>query len=336
MITINGDDHSIGDLFMDGESTVEGDNIIAGKGGVLETVSTLAAQIKGLIAVNTQENPDDDGRADRFQRDQFRRSGRPSTRPSTTSSGTATAFCDTDDEADTAYDHIEALPGTMLPDSSAAAVEDMVETLDAIVAALSERGRIRGRGSRGRNLRGRVPPAGPTPPSVARPPPAAFNAIAFDRDRVHGADGEHALRRLLEEESTDTADVKLASDSMGAYAYSPMTAAKFADLPQAGAAEYNGRTMAMSMDGKTVYNGDISLQVRFRGKRVSGLVENLLDGDGNLFEYGFGKVAAIILAEATIDSDGHFTEGCGEGRPDRLHGGAGQPAGHSARGPHRA
>ena len=71
---------------------------------------------------------------------------------------------------------------------------------------------------------------------------------------------------------------------MGAYAYSPMNAAKFADLPQAGAAEYNGRTMAMSMDGKTIYNGDISLQVRFRGKRVSGLVENLVDGDGNLFD----------------------------------------------------
>ena len=43
------------------------------------------------------------------------------------------------------------------------------------------------------------------------------------------------------------------------------------------------------MDGKKVYNGDISLQVRFRGKRVSGLVENLMDGDGNVFQYGFGK-----------------------------------------------
>ena len=71
IITINGDKHPIGDLFQDGESTVDGANIIAGKDGVLATVSTLAAQIKGLIAVNTQENPDGEGTQTDFS-DSFR------------------------------------------------------------------------------------------------------------------------------------------------------------------------------------------------------------------------------------------------------------------------
>ena len=140
----------------------------------------------------------------------------------------------------------------------------------------------------------------------------AFNAIDSTAT-AYMARTENTRFGVYSKQTTDTADVALGSDSMGAYAYSSMNAAQYADLPQSGGASYEGPTMAISVDGKTIYNGDISLEVRFRAKRVSGLVENLLDGDGNLFEYSFGKVAAIILAEATIMTDGSFMQD-----PDRT------------------
>ena len=263
MITINGDAHPIGDLFMDGESTVEGDNIIAGKDGVLATVSTLAAQIKGLRAVNAQENPkNDDLTAQTDFSDQFRLKWKA------LDTALDTVFGDLDgaDDADTDYDHIDALADGRL---SLAGLEEMVETLDKIVAALSSEDGFLAAAADDGIFEGSTA-GGANAATVAKNATATFNAIASTAT-AYMARTANTRFGVYSKESTDTADVKLASDSMGAYAYSPMKAAKFADLPQAGAAEYNGRTMAMSMDGKTVYNGDISLQVRFRGKRVSGL-----------------------------------------------------------------
>ena len=280
-------------------STVEGENLIAGKGGVLETVSTLAAQIKGLRAVNAQENPKNDDLTEQTDfSDQFRLKWKA------IDTALDDVFGDLDgaDDADTDYDHIDALATTGR--LGLAALAEMIETLDKIVAALSSEDGFLAAAADDGIFEGSTA-GGAKAATVAKNATATFNAIASTAT-VHMARTANTRFGVYSKESTDTADVKLASDSMGAYAYSPMKAAKFADLPQAGAAEYNGRTMAMSMDGKTVYNGDISLQVRFRGKRVSGLVENLLDGDGDAFTYGFGTVAAIILAEATIGNDGDF------------------------------
>ena len=155
----------------------------------------------------------------------------------------------------------------------------MVETLDAIVMALSSEDGFLAAAADDGVFEGSTA-GGNNAATVAKNATATFNRIASTAT-VYMARTANTRFGVYSKETSDTADVKLASDSMGAYAYSPMKAAKFADLPQAGAAEYNGRTMAMSMDGKTVYNGDISLQVRFRGKRVSGLVENLVNGDGD-------------------------------------------------------
>ena len=92
----------------------------------------------------------------------------------------------------------------------------------------------------------------------------------------------------------------------GVFAYSPMKAARYADLPTGAGAFYYGRTMAIDSHGKTIYHGDIGLQIRFRAKRVSGLIQNLTDADGQRLEYSFGRVASIILPAATIRNDGSF------------------------------
>ena len=90
------------------------------------------------------------------------------------------------------------------------------------------------------------------------------------------------------------------------FAYSPMKATRYTDLPTFGGASYSGRTMAVDGTGKTIYNGDISLQVRFRAKSLSGLIRNLKDADGHRFEFGSGTVADIIIPEVTIRNDGSF------------------------------
>ena len=272
--------------------------------GVLSEVSTLAAQIKGLLAVNAQEDDEDVTKQTNFG-NQFRDKWKLIDTALDLVFGDLKA--DGQDET-VEYDHIDPLPGDNAQNDrlTAGQVEDMVEALDAIVMALSSEDGFLAAAAEDGVFEGSTA-GGDKAATVAKNAAATFNAIK-SAATVYMARSENTRFGVYSKESTEVADEELASDSMGAYAYSPMSPAKYVDLPQAGAAVYNGRTMAISMDGKTVYNGDISLQVRFRGKRVSGLVENLLDGDGDLFVYGFGKVAAIILAEADIDSDGSFTK----------------------------
>ncbi|MCY4562932.1 MAG: hypothetical protein OXE40_00455 [Gammaproteobacteria bacterium] len=295
-IKIDGIDHNVGDLMQDGSSTVEGDNIVA---GVLKDVSTLVAQIKGLIAVNKQE-ADNDQTPTSFV-DSFNEKWHAIDVLLDTVFGendTRTVPGPDDDPPVTELFNIDARPVT---------VDEMVEMLDEIVAALSDEDAFVAAVEDGVFESGRV--AGNNANARSGNSIKAFNAVDSTAT-AYIAMTENTRFGISKKQTRTEADSALTGAAAGitTFAYSPMAAAKFADLPQVGAAEYNGRTMAISMDGKTIYNGDISLQVRFRGKRVSGLVENLMDGDGNLFEYGFGKVAAIILGEATISSDGDFTK----------------------------
>ena len=93
-----------------------------------KTVSTLAAQIKGLIAVQEQEGDTPTNFGDEF---------RAKWKAIDTALDTVFGDADADDANDTVYDHIEALPGNAGDALSATAREDMVETLDKIVAALT-------------------------------------------------------------------------------------------------------------------------------------------------------------------------------------------------------
>ena len=210
---------------------------------------------------------------------------------------------DRTDAADVAeLDHITALPGTGTADLTAAQRTEMDKNLELIVEALGDADKfaaaVAARGVFDGSISGTA---------AARAKAAATTFTNVDSTATAYLAMTANTRFGISKKQTRT----VAKDDFGAaavkpFAYSPMKKANFAALPQAGAAEYNGRTMAISMDGKTIYNGDISLQVRFRGKRVSGLVENLRDGTGNRYTYGFGTVQAIRLAEATIGTTGSF------------------------------
>ncbi len=289
MLTVNGDSHPIETLFSAGTSTVEGDNLVA---GVKDEVVKLAAQIKGLIAVN--ETEPEDGRTD-FS-DQFRAKWKA------IDTQLDAIFGDQDSAADddTVYDHLDELATGTLSD---ALVEKMVETLDMIVAALSSKAGFEA--------------------AVVEDGDGVFEGFGIDEadDAAKAFDARASSASVYLGRTANTrfglytktvrtvASVDLAAPDTGAsgvFAYSPMGPAKLADLPSSGGAFYAGDTMALDGTGEKIYNGDIALQVRFRSKRVSGLVSNLKDADGNGFAYGFGTVDTIILEQAVLGEDGDF------------------------------
>ena len=294
MITIDGVKHSTADLFNTGMSTVEGDNIIA---GVLEEVRSLAAQVKGLIAVNEQEGDNPTNFGDRF---------RAKWKAIDTALDMVFGDDSTDDTANPeseTYDHIDRLPGAAGTALGEAAVEEMVKMLDAIVAALADADALATAISddtvfKSERILGNAA-------QVAAETANAFNANDSTAT-AYLARTENTRFGVFTKQERTAADANFGDPTFGVFAYSPMKAARYVDLPNTGTALYAGRTLAVDGAGKTIYDADISLQVRFRGKRVSGLVWNLMDGDGNAFEYGFGKVAVISLAEATILNDGTF------------------------------
>ncbi|MCY4562850.1 MAG: hypothetical protein OXE40_00030, partial [Gammaproteobacteria bacterium] len=275
MITVDGVNHSTDDLFNTGMSTVEGDTIVA---GVLEEVSLLVAQIKGLIAVNEVEGDTKTNFTQDFD-----------AKWAAIDTALNRIFGDTDDD-DTTLDHIDNRPRN---------VEDMVVTLDAIVAALSDADAFTAAMGDDGVFKGLIADK----PSTRIP--KAFKAIGSTATAYLSRTANTRFGIFTKQERA-AADSAFDDPTFGGFAYSPMKAARYADLPTVGGAFYAGRTMAVDGTGKTIYNGNISLQVRFRARRLSGLIENLTDAEGQSFKYSFGTVAAIILPEATIMSDGSF------------------------------
>ena len=275
MITIDGINHSTDQLFNTGMSTVEGDTVVA---GVLEEVGSLVAQIKGLIAVNELEGEDRTDFTQAFN-DKWKAIDTALNR----------VFGHADDE-DATLDHLDVRPRR---------VEAMVAMLDAIVAALSDADAFAAAISDGGVFEGLIADK----PSTRIPD--AFNAIALSAT-AYLARTENTRFGIFTRQERSVADSTFDDATFGVFAYSPMKATRHADLPSIGSAFYLGRTMAVDRTGKTIYNGDISLQVRFRAKRLSGVVENLRDAEGRSFLYGSGTVAAIILPEATIMNGGSF------------------------------
>ena len=275
MITIDGVNHSTDELFNTGMSTVEGDTVVA---GVLEEVSSLVSQIKGLIAVNEVEG---ENRTDFTQafNDKW----------AAIDTVLSRVFGDADDD-DATLDYLEIRPR---------GVEKMVATLDAIVAALSNVDAFAAAIGDGGMFQGLI---AETPSTRTL---NAFNAIAWTKT-AHLARTENTRFGIFTRQGRAVADSAFDDPTVGGFAYSPMKAVRHADLPSVDSAFYSGRTIAVDSTGKTIYNGDISLQVRFRARRLSGLIENLRDADGRRFVYGSGTVASIILPEATIMNDGSF------------------------------
>ena len=117
----------------------------------------------------------------------------------------------------------------------------------------------------------------------------------------------------------------------GAFAYSPHKPSKIGDLPSSGEAFYTGETIAQEQTEFTIYKGMIDLRVRFRSKSVSGLIRNLMDGDGKMYTRGGEDVDSIILPNGAMTNTASWIVGDGEenatvifipragaGRPDTV------------------
>ena len=94
---------------------------------------------------------------------------------------------------------------------------------------------------------------------------------------------------------------------LGAFAYATIDdTVRTNPIQTSGNAYYEGATRAGGGDA-TLYSGDFEMQVRFRSKKVSGLVSNLRDSDGATWQFKYGDVDSIILPEATLGTQANWT-----------------------------
>ena len=101
---------------------------------------------------------------------------------------------------------------------------------------------------------------------------------------------------------------------LGAFAYSPLEATRRVELPNRGGAEYLGGTVAVAPDGSfETYTGIIELLVHLSSSRVSGLIRDLRNEEGDLWRYAFGEVEYITLPSASLASDASFSVIAGTG-----------------------
>lgn len=101
---------------------------------------------------------------------------------------------------------------------------------------------------------------------------------------------------------------------LGAFAYSPLEATRRAELPNRGGAEYLGGTVAVAADGSfETYTGIIELLVHLSSSRVSGLIRDLRNEEGDPWRYAFGEVEYLTLPNASLSSDASFSVISGTG-----------------------
>ena len=98
-----------------------------------------------------------------------------------------------------------------------------------------------------------------------------------------------------------TANVDLGTAAVGAFAYATIEETlRLGHVQSTGTATYMGGTRAVDTDSK-LYEGDISIEVRFANKSVSGLITNLTNmADGSSWRFRYGDVESIILPTAAF------------------------------------
>ena len=139
----------------------------------------------------------------------------------------------------------------------------------------------------------------------------AFNANKSEATATLGFTGSTRYGALTKQDRTN-ARAKLADDARVAFAYSTMAeTARTAHVQTSGVATYSGGTRAVL--GDKLYSGDISIQVRFRSNKVSGLVTNLTNIDtGDAWVHLYGAVESIVLPEANLLTTGKWSAGKGD------------------------
>ena len=304
-LIVDGKEHVIGDLFSDGMSEILGAIIVEKRRAEIEE---LVAQIKGLIAVN--EAADDDDTVD------F----------STQFDGKWKDIDDqlayifgADDEADT-LDHLGERPSDE---------EDMVSDLDEVIVALSSLDAFEEAlgddgifSSEGDAIDGMDLTA--TDVFEAREQGWTVHLRMSENTRfgVYSKVAREGNRATSKLEPPDDDDDQTTADELmrwGAFAYSPLKASKRASLPSAGEAYYAGMTVAQDhSDDFNTYMGVIEIQVRFRSRRVSGLISQLIDADGEPLMIGFGTVDSIILPNGDLESGADWDTGALDGADDPV------------------
>ena len=287
MIDIDGVDYSIGTLFTAGRETAEGPNVVA---AVREEVAKLASQVRALGRVKQQDPTANYG-------DNFRQRWKDIDEQLNKIFGDASP--DAEDHLTAAhYDHLDPLPGaggTALTSSQANA---MLADLAEIETAL---------GTRTDFVTGAATGGLFNKSLTAQQAGDAFDAL-MSVSTSSLATTPNTRYGVFSKQVRVLATDPLGPATTGVFAYSPLQAARAADLPGSGAATHQGGTIAIAGDKQTVYTGDISLEVRFRSRRVTGLVSNLIDGNGRAFRHGFGTVDHISLGEASTITNGSFSK----------------------------
>ena len=111
------------------------------------------------------------------------------------------------------------------------------------------------------------------------------------------------MKQQRDDDALDDLRLLDGEEGLGVFAYSPLDTSTIADLPSGGEASYHGRTLAVSRgDDPDLYSGTIELRARFSTRRVSALITNLRDEDGNGWRYSLTEVESINLPTASLSS----------------------------------
>ena len=117
---------------------------------------------------------------------------------------------------------------------------------------------------------------------------------------------ENATAKLLHQLADDDGNGALGAG--GAFAWATIDdTVRTHHIQTSGNAYYEGDTAAVAGDG-TLYSGNIAIEVRFRTNKVSGLVTNLADTNGDAWVHSYGAVNSIILPQATLKPTANWSE----------------------------
>ncbi len=109
------------------------------------------------------------------------------------------------------------------------------------------------------------------------------------------------MKQQREDDALDDLRLLDGDEGHGVFAYSPLETSSTADLPSGGEASYRGQTLAVSGgDDPDLYSGMIELRARFSTRRVSALITNLRNEDGDGWSYPFTEVETISLPNAFL------------------------------------
>ena len=140
----------------------------------------------------------------------------------------------------------------------------------------------------------------------------AFNASASQSEAIFGVSGDTRYGAFIARarragRAINPLEFDPDDSEFGAFGYSTIPDTRLTrSIPTRGIASYSGGTAAVSGDG-TLYRGSIGLQVYFAGSRVSGIVTNLADKDGEPWVYVGFPVDAILFPDARLEHDADWT-----------------------------